>query len=507
MTVKSFFLSIALFWFTSGLFAQQEALVKQQTSYQWNPESEEFEFRFEGSFTYDAKGRRTNVMMWNWVDETVDEWAVNPFKGWRYISQQNAWYDNDSLKFKKTRMYHAASFKHSPETWEDMTASHLYFRMDGQALTDTAFNKGEAIAAIYREYDEKGNLLTTLSFRKDSAKGWIEMNREIRKYDERGCLAEISKRNTSGIYEQTLYQNHENCNPILEEKYDISTGCLKISQRISYEYAEDGSWEIVSGSYPNSNRFANKVLRELDSTGKVIRLVNFGADSSSTEYIYRYDGTGTKIYTYSSLTRVPGADPYPMSEFELFIDQKQPAYTNRKKWDSNLQLWTDILDVTNETDPKGRITKRESTFRQYKAPSEGNGFKTWHLVGKYEYEDNCNGLTYSVLQDEREWNLDRGMTKTYYTYYNQPPCLDKPNLFSLNISPNPSSLDITLEKHELMTKGSVIRLLNLQGQELKSISIRRPDRVRIDLSDLPEGVYLLSLVGKDGVASELIRKE
>jgi hypothetical protein len=80
------------------------------------------------------------------------------------------------------------------------------------------------------------------------------------------------------------------------------------------------------------------------------------------------------------------------------------------------------------------------------------------------------------------------------------PCSDiKANLKGVKLYPNPTNAEVTLEITANESAKGTVSVSNLAGQELKSVTL---DDIRngtqIDLSDLPSGIYLVTLLTNDG---------
>lgn len=80
------------------------------------------------------------------------------------------------------------------------------------------------------------------------------------------------------------------------------------------------------------------------------------------------------------------------------------------------------------------------------------------------------------------------------------PCSDiKTNLKGVKLYPNPTNAEVTLEITANKSVKGRISVTNLAGQELKAVTL---DDIRngtnIDLSDLPSGIYLVTLLTNDG---------
>ena len=80
-----------------------------------------------------------------------------------------------------------------------------------------------------------------------------------------------------------------------------------------------------------------------------------------------------------------------------------------------------------------------------------------------------------------------------------------PSLESLNIYPNPARNQIRIDAAFNQTENLRIRLTTLTGQlMLQQIETARTLQTTLDVSAFPSGMYLLELIGKEGVAVEKV---
>lgn len=80
------------------------------------------------------------------------------------------------------------------------------------------------------------------------------------------------------------------------------------------------------------------------------------------------------------------------------------------------------------------------------------------------------------------------------------PCSDiKTNLKELKLYPNPTTGDVNIKISATEATSGTLSINNLAGQELKSVQLADIRQgVKIDISDLPAGIYLVTLLTNDG---------
>lgn len=80
--------------------------------------------------------------------------------------------------------------------------------------------------------------------------------------------------------------------------------------------------------------------------------------------------------------------------------------------------------------------------------------------------------------------------------------IDENTLADFNIYPNPTSGILHIEGSEM----SNIMILNVLGQEIKTVATNSDETVEIDCSDLPNGVYFVKISGKSNIIRRFIKQ-
>jgi photosystem II stability/assembly factor-like uncharacterized protein len=127
----------------------------------------------------------------------------------------------------------------------------------------------------------------------------------------------------------------------------------------------------------------------------------------------------------------------------------------------------------------------------YASIDNGNTWKRYSVgVG-----DNLNGITY--INHKGYIVGDNGLLRTF----NKPPVFvsivdqieEVSKAFSINCFPNPTADKVTISCNEIPPSGFYIKVVNIQGKTvLKSYNYSNSQHV-VDLSDLTNGVYFLSV--------------
>ena len=80
--------------------------------------------------------------------------------------------------------------------------------------------------------------------------------------------------------------------------------------------------------------------------------------------------------------------------------------------------------------------------------------------------------------------------------------IDENTLADFNIYPNPTNGILHIEGSEM----SNIMILNVLGQEIKTVATNSDETVEIDCSDLPNGVYFVKISGKSNIIRRFIKQ-
>jgi hypothetical protein len=346
-----------------------------------------------------------------------------------------------------------------------------------------------------------------------------EPNRII-KYDSI-CRNNWSDNNKT-FYKYNIVQHFDNLNNVLYFKNTLSMGIF-VRTMDSATYSYNGNWLVQSyGSYPGTQLYTYNASRQL-------------------ERITNGSGIPYKTFTYNSNFLLQESIEYNTSGIALI---KNNYYYNGssildsiviQRYDGTVWYDANIRKYAYTTSP---ATTTESTFYSYgaKDPIQPGGrtisffstrnrldsvYSQWYDGGKYtnhlrnRYYYNTLMLLDSVITDKwdgAQWADFSDTTgiychKHHFTYEPYfPTSISTAQNIQINLAtyPNPAT-DIIHLNAELPAQAAVtIGIYDAQGRLLRKQDAppTRQLRVQMVVADLPSGMYVLRIDGKDIAGSQ-----
>ncbi len=376
-------------------------------------------------------------------------------------------------------------------------------------------------------YDGSGNLLTELEESWNTGTStWVNIYRYTYTYDGSGnMLTELDEFWNSGTsswrnYERLTY-TYNGSNKILtelEESWNTGTSTWVNNSRYTYTYDGSGnlltelseSWNTGTSTWVNSDRYtytyngSNKILTELVESWDTTSIwVNTYRDT------YTYDGSGNMLsqswdiwdggtstwWNYESFTYDSGGNV--LTWLELGVYRYTYAYDGNgnklteleESWDAGTSTWVNHSKYTWTYDGNDNSVseKREGWKNSNWQPAldEGYVYSKKNLVGHlgniYRYEASFVSFINTGIEN----------TLTGNNY--------------LSIYPNPAQGNITIEISGT-DNNTTASVYNLQGQMLlqQTLTVAKTE---MDISSLPNGVYVIKLNTENGVAVKKFVKE
>lgn len=489
--MKNIFISVFAFIFTCNLSAQDHSAIKLsserdqffkadsliQSLNKRNPRTRLLKLGFESQKRLDSLVRYNffsefDSVKYQKTEEKYDqankvEWS---FK-YNWSAFENKWKptEKSSLSFNSFQN----SFKyelyvmgggHNPEEWQ------VIFQ-----LTEKYDSADRLISSEYKYYDLHANRLVP-----DEKTEWT--------YNESGFKTE-----SISFYWSISYG-------------DWTTGKWQPRLKTGYNYDSSGNLVLETSAYwlEDLSDWASdheKIENSYDTGGNILLVLIYDWSSVQNSWIpsikgeYIYDGTGNLIkwVTWS----MENYDWIPGSKYEYgYGASGKLASETDYVWNLNRSVWIPTTRYEYEHHTNGlRIETTKFSWN----PNDAIWVGSYRTILILDAEGDIFVLNlFNWDQNNNDWVIG---TRTFY-YYNH---LNAVNLRTEDdmflIYPNPTSNIINITG---LNQPVGVKIYSVQGQLLKSVN---QVNSTIDLSDLPNGIYILNLTMGTHVLRERIVKK
>ena len=350
---------------------------------------------------------------------------------------------------------------------------------DYKEIVSKSFNDQDEIVnwlGTFYIYNTENLLVKRMNRRYNSEVDlWVTIGWNEYEYDTNGCLmsdAEIV--NVGGLFSQKKYERNTDCQITKEVFYRKTFGAdtLALQHILERTYFQDGisyrEVRLEPKTFLNNALVIKKISdnylhpnRDLDEV-----YTTFNDNNGA----YKYDGKYTYVY----------------DQFDNLI-----SYALHKQ-DSIITDWTlmYLYFYDLEYDGDNRMIRRKSRFEDYTFdPPQFQEENLEHL----EYW--CKDLVKTNITD-----LSNGFLiyKFDFFYEGKNECFEVENvLLEMSIFPNPTFGKITIQSPILQSGNTQIKVFDMNGKLLLGkIEIQR-ESAEIDLSHLPNGMYVIQLINQE----------
>ena len=338
------------------------------------------------------------------------------------------------------------------------------------------------------DYNNDGSLLLRITNRRYNSivnlwvtEYWIDYT-----YDANGC--EMKKEytpNVGGLSSVFEFERDADCKITKETQWvrDVIADSLYISRITEFDYLPDGlSYEaqIFSVNYLSG---ATNLLRSRVSQYNADGLLEERLDINDLHLIDAWTGR-KRSYAYDQYGNLT-------SQVESINSFSAP------NWSFNFQY-----TYQNEYDSQGRWVRRISE-RQYESAGELITAGDSKTIKDFEYE--CEDW---VAQETFAWAIAGiGNGSRYVNYYEgEDDCFEIEKIvLEIAVYPNPTSGNITINSPVFQSGNTKISVFDVSGKLLlEKNEIRREEKVDVDLSHLPNGMYVIQLMSQEYFVQEKI---
>lgn len=337
---------------------------------------------------------------------------------------------------------------------------------------------------INYEYDDLENRKTQRQYSfYNEATDWVLNNQMDSVFNENGCLLYWETRNFDSFgnltyHRKEVWTHTADCLPLTYEFLyrESETAPFVSNYKRTYVYSADGKKTTTTHERFNENMgtwTTDSVTElEVDDEGRVVRQYS---EAYSLDYIDKW----LRTYTYTDKGEAAVFTNYQTYNW-LAISEMQ--LTQR---DSFVYEYNDL----------DQLIYKEGHHEYYYPGS--SDFKN-KVVYKYNYY--CDGQ----LKSETWENLPN-INRTTYEYDQGGECLLAKKELELVIFPNPSDGNVQIRSNLLASPNAEVRVFSVLGQEVFGQKMEAvTERFALDLTDLPNGNYVISIIDGKKVISEKI---
>lgn len=308
-----------------------------------------------------------------------------------------------------------------------------------------------------QRYNPDVNLWITLS--------WVENT-----YDDLGCLiGEKKTRNVGGLYEEVKYERDDACRITKHSVWrdtDVTPG-LEIQSMYEIEYMDDDIsyvQKIYKKSISDTMYISSKIHFEYDEDENLKERFQVGFyEDKDTFYLSK------RLYDYDEHQNITACFKY--SKYPLYEDWKLLSeffYYNQYNDENELvELRTE--ELIYNTDPPSNDPLDDKL---------------------YQYEYTCDDL------EKVQTVISYGSNIRYESYYEgENDCFEIEKIdLNIEVYPNPSEGLLNIKSPIFGSGNTQITVFSIDGKVLlEKNEITRCELVRLDLSGLPSGIYIVEL--------------
>jgi len=433
----------------------------------------------------------------------LEEYFENYDGQWRKVSIVERAYQQGNLTNEK-RLY----YENAINDW--ITQQETFFDKNGKEIRSVqqyfiSPNQGFFTNETIQTYDTKGQLVAIEYFSKNNKDSPTILNRKttIDYLEDCSTLSTYYNREESsgqlifGIKILRIYDDRcEFVGEATSLQEDFPVEQLKTQFRVKYETLSNGKEQriVEISTCPDTFDCQEWKLRDkkiYDETGRLIKH-EFGTSDDYFRQIsfidYQLNQTVYTIQnfrkTIDSLDQVLFLRTINILDLDgktLFSKTFAPFSSAEQKYQYNEEgLLEQIIFERLEKDTLGVEVFRDTTF--------------------YQYQLFCDGL----LAEESVINGNY-QTKTKYSYLSPTDCGEKIIIQNFTVFPNPTTNNISLKSTAFITGFYDIEIYDVKGRKIRTYPNVRSETQTLDVQDLPNGWYRLSILqGKERISRPFI---
>lgn len=374
---------------------------------------------------------------------------------------------------------------------------------------------------------------STITFFWHASNVWMKAHKYVDTYDTSGNLVfeKIFIGDTIG------WKNNSQSNFTYDNNNNLVEALIEIWNGVSYEnnslitYTYDGNGNWVYGEYKgwdyDSHHWAlyEKINLSYNSNNERTHVLtkSYMGNNIQEQYSYflTYDNSGNLDSQIEVDSNSNGWQNYYKYIFTYYADNKM-ASVNEGDWNStywNLEYITNftydnqgnlILIFFRDTESIGN-SSQYFTYDNYgnqlsymRQDSDGvNIFNVYRSFFYYDIHRNMVSGLFQIAPTNTYWS-NHDSVQLFYTY-NGVIKEEDTTQSEISLSPNPSTTEIKITN--LSPTENQISLFSLLGQQVKSIRVSHVQSTILPVSDLPAGIYVVTIFdGEKIVCKKFVRE-
>ena len=229
-------------------------------------------------------------------------------------------------------------------------------------------------------------------------------------------------------------------------------------------------------------------------------LTNWGGAGNRIVFVVKYDSSGNVIWAKRSTSCPSGEEGW-----SIVVDSTDNVYISGSIFGGSFSFDTVNLNINNGTDPLFLLKLNSSGTPLYGFTLEGGGDDWSNVVmdhsGCLYLGGDYWGSNFVIGNDTFPYSQSEMPFISKFCYPNIetsiPQISPQP---TISLFPNPFSTTATLSirNYELGIRNGAVQIIDLLGQEVKSIPIINQKEITINRDNLADGMYFYKIIGDNG---------
>lgn len=412
---------------------------------------------------------------------------------WNKVSIVERAFDNQGILTNTKELYFDSSMKKwipQTETWFDQFGNHIRTRR--QFFID--LNSGFYVEENKQTYNESNQLLLSETYIKADNNSELSLQRrEVRTYfDDCSYLQESYFQNGPGeenllFNGATLTITDDNCEfitGVAGNRQNIPIERLRDQVRITYSTLRNGQQQRLVEHMTCPEIFGCDDFKfSKQETFNVDNQLIYGIYGAATDFFRRITTidyqTDRTIYSHEFFNRTNNQPTVTISSREITTVDTAGNLLSRKQFFP--LSFSEFQNIYNE---QGKILQSISAFSR----KDSTGLNVFPDTINYAYQYYCDGLISERVTDYGDFK-----SKITYSYLHPAECGTLSSIGNIAVFPNPATNILNVTNPAFINGAYDLEIYDNLGRFIRRSSNYRGETQSIDISDLPNGIYYLSI--------------